>query len=282
MTARVLDNLRAVASQYEVFLVDAWGVLHDGASLYPGAGETLKWLITADKKVVIMSNAARRVPAFKNELAKVGISNVLYTDAVTSGELTWQALNNGQLVDRGYNYYYQGPERSRGILEGLRLTEVDDLQQAQFIINTGAEGNQPDASAFDPMLDEARALNLPMVCANPDRIAIRGGVPGISAGAIALAYEQKGGNAIYFGKPHAPVYQCCFELYPDIAPSAFVMLGDSLATDIKGANKAGIDSIFLASGIHQAELDRKKALAPGALFEKYQAWPTYVLQNLGS
>jgi HAD superfamily hydrolase (TIGR01459 family) len=280
MTARILENIITVFQSYEVFLVDAWGVLHDGKSLYPGAGEMLEQLTDAGKKIIILSNAARRIPAFKEELAKLDILTASYTDAVTSGDLTWQAFNDSGLAELGTHYFYQGPQRSRGILDGLALTEVRKLREAQFIINAGVEGNQPDTSAFAALLREARKLTLPMVCANPDRVAIRGGVPGISAGAIALAYEQLGGKLIYFGKPHAPIYQYCFDLFPEVNPSAYVMLGDGLATDIKGANKAGIDSVFLTSGIHQPELSGDQAITLSALFEKYQAWPEYVVQNL--
>ncbi len=283
MSAQLLENLDTVFKQYEIFLVDAWGVLHDGKSLYSGAGEMLKHLMVAGKKVIVLSNAARRIPAFKEELKKVGISPNLYTDVVTSGELSWRALSglsDSVLAGAGRRFYYLGPRRSRGLLDGLTLEEVSKLSDADFIVNTGAEGNQSDASAFEPLLKEALNINLPMLCANPDRIAIRGGVPGISAGAIAYTYEQFGGKVIYFGKPHPPIYQSCFDMFPGVDSSAFVMLGDGLLTDIKGANTAGIDSIFLASGIHQAELSGTEAITQEALFEKHQTWPDYVLQFL--
>lgn len=283
MNTQLLEKLDVVFDQYQVFLVDAWGVLHDGRSLYPGARRVLEQLIDADKKVIVLSNAARRIPAFEAELEKVGISRGLYTAAVTSGELSWRALNEkntGPLSRAGCRYFYQGPKRSRGLLEGLALKEVAQLSEADFIINTGAEGNQPDARAFGSMLRQAREMDLPMLCANPDRIAIRGGVLGISAGAIAYAYEQLGGKVIYFGKPHRPVYQYCFNLYAEVDSREFVMLGDGLITDIKGANNACIDSVFLMSGIHHAELCGAEAIKPAVLFEKYQAWPKYVLNNL--
>ena len=283
MNAQILDNLGTVVDQYKVFLVDAWGVLHDGKTLYPGAGTMLEQLMAKGKKVIVLSNAARRIPAFRDELEKVGISRNLYTDAVTSGELSWQALKNqreGALSGVGRRYFYQGPQRSRGILDGLSLQEVEQLADADFIVNTGVEGNLPNASTFSSLLKQARDLGLPMLCANPDSVAIRGGVTGISAGAIALAYEQLGGKAIYYGKPHLPVYRHCFELFAEINPCEFVMLGDSLATDIKGANNAGIDSVFLKSGIHQQEFRGTDAISQSALFKKYQAWPNYVLSSL--
>lgn len=283
MNLHELDGLSSIVSHYDVFLVDAWGVLHDGKSLYPGAGELLDRLIKADKKVVILSNAARRIADFKTELLKVGVSSQRYTEAITSGELCHQALVEPYdvgLEKIGNHYFYQGPERSRGILKGLDLEEVELLADAGFIINTGAEGNVPDASGFVKMLSEAQVLGLPMLCANPDRVAIRGGVMGISAGAIAYQYEQMGGKVVYFGKPHLPIYQRCFKLFPQIDRSAFVMLGDGLPTDIRGANQAGIDSVFLSSGIHQVELSGADAITLDTLFDKYRVRPTYTLSSL--
>jgi HAD superfamily hydrolase (TIGR01459 family) len=283
MNWQTLDELDTLTHRYQAFLVDAWGVIHDGKSLYPGAGNILERLIDSGKKVIILSNAARRIPAFKTELSRLGITAELYTDAVTSGDLTCQALKNrGHVVFEsiGRRYFYLGPLRSRGLLDGLKLKEVRGLGEASFILNTGAEGNQPDASGFEVMLRGACDLGLPMICANPDKIAIRGGIPGISAGAIADAYERMGGKVIYFGKPHLPIYQYCFDLFPGIEQTAFVMIGDGLATDIKGANNAGIDSVFLASGIHHQELAGANALKLEQLFLQNQARPDYVIQGL--
>lgn len=285
MNWQPLNELDMLIKQYQVFLVDAWGVIHDGNSLYSGAGKMLERLIDSGKKVIVLSNAARRIPAFKTELCRLGITAELYTDAVTSGDLTCQALKNrgsATFESIGCRYFYLGPLRSHGLLDGLKLKEVRGLGEADFILNTGAEGNQPDASGFEVILSEARDLGLPMVCANPDKIAIRGGVPGISAGAIADAYERMGGKVIYFGKPHRPIYQYCFDLFPGTEQTAFVMIGDGLATDIKGANNAGIDSVFLASGIHHQELAGTNALKLEELFLQYQARPDYVLQDLNN
>jgi HAD superfamily hydrolase (TIGR01459 family) len=283
MSAIKLDATSALISRYDVYLIDAWGVLHDGTSLYPGAVQFLQELKNAGKKTVILSNAARRIVTFKQELVGVGIGEDLYTDAITSGELTWQALSNrktGPLVGIGHRYYYQGPERSRNILETLVLEETKRLKDADFILNTGAEGNQADGSSFEPLLRKAISFEIPMVCANPDQVAIRGGIRGISAGAIAREYEYLGGQVIYFGKPHAAIYQYCFELFSDIERSAFLMIGDGLATDIRGANKANIDSAFLRSGIHETEISLPSVLSLKSLFEKYHATPTYTLKSL--
>jgi len=276
---QVVTSLSELFDRYDVFLIDAWGVLHDGRQLYPGVRETLLQLRQADKAVLVLSNAARRHADFKRELARLGLQGDMYSAVVTSGELSWRALHDRSpaFVKSGSRFFYLGPDRSRGVVEGLDLEEVKTLSKADFIVNTGAQGNQPDAGRFEPLLREAVERALPMLCANPDQIAVRGGVTGISAGAIARLYEKIGGGVIYFGKPHAPVYEACFRRYPEIPRSRILMLGDGLATDIKGANQAEIDSVFLSSGIHQAELEKSDLQT---LFQRYQATPTYVIPSM--
>lgn len=284
MSAQLITDLSEQTDQYDVFLIDAWGVLHDGYQLYPGVRETLTRLKAANRQIIIISNAARRHSEFKLELDKLGLGEDLYSDVVTSGELTWQAFQRQSdvVTKLGRRYFYQGPQRSRELMQGLYLDEVDGLEQAEFILNTGAEGNHTDASAFETLLQDARGMGLAMVCANPDQLAIRGGVPGISAGAIAKSYERLGGEVIYFGKPHPPIYEQCFALYPDKRRTQFLMLGDGLATDIRGANNAAIDSVFLSSGIHAAELEGDTPATLEKLYAHYQAYPTFVMNSMQS
>ena len=281
MKTQQISGLADLIDRYEVFLIDAWGVLHDGRQLYPGVRKTLLQLQRADKAVIVLSNAARRHVDFKQELAKLGLGNDLYSTVVTSGELSWRALHDRlpAIAHFGSRFFYLGPDRSRGVIGDLDREEVHALSEADFIVNTGAQGNQPDASSFEPLLQEASKLGLPMLCANPDQLAVRGGVMGISAGAIARLYQQTGGEVIYFGKPHAPIYEACFELYSDIPRERFLMLGDGLATDIKGANRAGIDSVFLSSGIHHSELE-KEPQGLQTLSQRYQVTPTYVMHSM--
>jgi HAD superfamily hydrolase (TIGR01459 family) len=138
--------------------------------------------------------------------------------------------------------------------EGLDLDFVDSLAEADFILNTGILNDTDAVETYRRLLDEGLARRLPMICANPDLIVMRGEAMEICAGALALDYQQKGGNVRWHGKPHPEVYRSCFALLEGIAPSRIAAIGDSLRTDVAGAEAAGIDSIFIAGGIHGEEL----------------------------
>ena len=245
--------MRVVQHQYQSFLIDAWGVLHDGRRLYPYALDCLEQLRRNHKKVVIISNAARRESAIVEELARLGIDQDLYHDIASSGELAWHAI---QQQYSGRTGYYLGPIRSRGLLDGLNVNWVSQIEESDFLLNTGAvQGNPKDASASEALLKIAIELDLPMICANPDLVAIRGGELGISAGAIAKRYRQLGANHIeYHGKPYDPVYQSALAMLEFPNQQQVLAIGDAFATDILGASNAGFDSWLIAAGIHRDEL----------------------------
>ncbi|MFT5226661.1 MAG: HAD superfamily hydrolase (TIGR01459 family) [Polaribacter sp.] len=252
-SCRICPGLRVIQHQYQAFLIDAWGVLHDGQSLYPHALACLKQLRQNHKKVVIISNAARRESATVRELSKLGIDKNLYHGIASSGELAWHAIQK-QYAER--NGYYLGPIRSRGLLDGLNVNWVSQIEKADFLLNTGAaQGNPKDASASESLLSIAAELDLPMVCANPDLVAIRGGELGVSAGAIAERYRQLGASYIeYHGKPFDPVYQSALAMLEFPSQQQVLAIGDAFATDIIGASNAGFDSWLIAAGIHRDEL----------------------------
>ncbi|MCF6189609.1 MAG: TIGR01459 family HAD-type hydrolase [Cocleimonas sp.] len=276
-----INKLSEISDQYDAFLIDAWGVLHDGGKVFPHAYDCLKQLKAQGKIVVILSNAARRTTDFDKELLATGIDQSVFDFSLSSGELLWQNFKSGRYEGLGSRCYYLGPKRSQGILEGLDLSLVNTLEQADFIINAGAEGNTSDASSYQKLLQNAVDRNLPMVCANPDLIAIRKGVRGISAGAIAKLYQQLGGKVEYIGKPHKQIYQDCLAKLAGIPDHKVLMIGDGLQTDILGANDQWIDALFITSGIYNqqfAEASRNDKLAE--LFFSEGALPDYMIEAL--
>jgi HAD superfamily hydrolase (TIGR01459 family) len=289
MPTPIHNTLQDVFNQYDAYLIDAWGVLHDGGQVFPEALACLSFLKAQSKQVVILSNAARRRKAFDQELAKSGINDSLFDFSLSSGELFWQQFNQGRFK-LGHYCLYLGPQRSRGILAGLDLQLVDDVAKADFIINAGVEGNQLDASSQLPLLKLAADRQLPMLCVNPDLVAIRHGVRGISAGAIARDYERFGGYIEYFGKPYPDIYEECFKRLPSVPLSRMLMIGDGLQTDILGANSAGIDSLFVTQGIYReqiAAIDQLSTIATSAnslldLFLSEGAQPDYIIERLQS
>ncbi len=285
-TTPIYPNLAPLVEHYQAFLIDAWGVLHDGVSVYPGALACLRLLRELDKRIVIISNAARRADTLIAAMAPLGITAELFDHLVSSGEETWRALRLRQdpwHAALGRSCYYLGPQRSRGVLDGLDLLCVTDLAQADFILNTGAEGDLGSVTRYETLLRQAASRRLPMLCANPDLVAVRGGRLGISAGAVAARYEELLPDGVrYHGKPHAAIYDVCFKLLDGIDRRRILAVGDALRTDIAGAVGAGIDSVLVAGGIHAHELganvpDRDKL---AALLLREGVAPTAVIPYL--
>jgi len=279
---RLIDGLSDIQVKYQGFLIDAWGVLHDGANLYPHALDCLENLCSQGKKLIILSNAARRVRDMEEELRGHNILPEHYHAVLSSGELTWQSIRAAQKASLffGHRGYYLGPERSRSLIKGLEVDWVDNFANADFILNTGApKGNPLTTADLEPLLKEASELNLPMICANPDQIAIRGGHPGICAGALAQRYRELGGKQIqYHGKPYVPIYSEAMSLL-ELPASEVLTIGDAFETDIHGGQNAGLDTCLIASGIHREELLplSEKNIASSAPFD---ALPTYACEFL--
>lgn len=282
---RHLAGLAQIADAYDAFLIDAWGVLLDGAQVYPGVTDCLQQLRRANKRVIVITNAARRESVVARGMHALGIGADLYDSVVSSGELTWSALTaraDSWHARLGTNCYYLGPARSRGLLEGTGLTATDDLDKADFVLTTGPLGvHESDIEPYRDLLARAARLGLPMVCANPDHEAIRAGTRGISAGAIAAAYRHLyAGEVRFHGKPHAEIYaRACTRA--SVPRERVVAIGDGLATDILGANRAALASVFIAGGVHGLDLtlpDDMQGLQ--ALCVQHDCRPDAALQHL--
>jgi len=279
------DGISAIADRHDAFLIDAWGVLHDGTAAYPGAVECLQQLRSHGKQIIILSNAARRSNDVAAEMQPLGITPAHFDHVVSSGELAWQALkakDDAFHSALGRKCFYLGPRRSQGLLDGLDLIQVDDVKQASFILNAGAQGDSDSTESHQALLESAAAQGLPMVCANPDLAAIRAGIRGISAGALAKRYEEVGGRVRYHGKPHADIYQACFDWLNGPPKERVLAIGDAVRTDIAGAVASGIHSAFVVCGIH---LDRLGSPAPTSaqlsqLFKEQGCWPNLVIPML--
>ncbi|MFM2044014.1 MAG: hypothetical protein RLY86_2590 [Pseudomonadota bacterium] len=258
MTPPILDGLSAVADRYDGFILDLWGVVHDGTRPYPGVPQCLQTLRRLGKRVCLLSNAPRRVASSRAKLDGMGLTAEFYDALHTSGEASWEALRDppdAWHAALGPRLYHIGPERDEDVYAGLPgRVRVDDPADADFVVNTGIDDFEETLADYEPVLRACAARNLPMLCANPDLIVYVGDKPVICAGELARRYGELGGGVAWHGKPFAPVYRRCFDLLGGIDPSRLCMVGDSLRTDIAGAHAAGIDGILVAGGIHRDEL----------------------------
>ena len=277
-----ITGLEVISEHYDALLVDAWGVLHDGRACYAGVKACLRQFSRLDKPVIVLSNAARRHDAMARELLRVGIRPEMYHSVLSSGELTWRWLSSASNLSELGNFgYYLGPERSQSLCDGLPVRWVDRLEHASFVLNTGAPvGNPADASGLLPILERMLNHALPMLCANPDQVAMRAGQMGICAGAIARLYQSLGARRIiYYGKPQPELFEQAIQALPGIDKSRVLMVGDAFETDIAGAANFGIDSLLIAGGIHHAELAPLSTQTVTRVANQYATSPTYFCQS---
>lgn len=255
---RHLTGFALLAAEYEGFVLDLWGVMHDGMHPYPGAIDCLAQLRATGGRAVFLSNAPRRAAQVRDSLHAMGIGDHLYDGVVTSGEATYVMLRDRSDAwsrTLGNRLYHLGPERDRTVFANLGLDEMKDPADASFVLNTGPDdhANPTDPTAFDAVLRACRVAELPMICANPDLEVIRGGLRVICAGTLAKRYAALGGKVKYVGKPDPAIYDSVFSLL-DLPHGRVLAVGDALRTDIAGATGVGIASAWVLGGIHEQHL----------------------------
>ena len=257
MTVPILSDYAPLAARYDAAILDLWGVLHDGRKAYPAALDCLAEMGKVGTRRVLLSNAPRRSHIVVEQTATLGLARDTYDAIVTSGDIARTALAAALEVGAawGRRYYHLGPARDVDLLTGLDYEAVKDVEAADFILNTGLFDDETEtADDYADFFRAALARGQPMACVNPDLTVMRGSRAVPCAGALAAAYVALGGHVEAFGKPHASAFEACFAALGGIARERIVMIGDSLRTDIAGAHAAGIDAVFVAGGIHAAEL----------------------------
>lgn len=281
LVTNALMQFSDLISRYDGFIIDLWGVVHDGTALYPDAKAALTALHDAGKPVVFLSNAPRRAHMAKDNLDKLGIPQSHYLGVITSGEVAYQHLqrDHGWL---GTRYYYLGPGKDENIADGLEgYTRVFTPEEADFVLNTGYEVDFQPHDEVLPLLRGLNILKLPLLCVNPDlEVVKQDGTHMLCAGTLAGAYEAMGGKVVYVGKPHAAVYETARAALN--GATKLLAIGDNPLTDILGANQAGIESLLITGGVllhHHGELDDAKARTISA---EHGASPTYTAPRFGA
>ena len=281
---QLIDRLSSVADAYDLFLVDQWGVLHDGTKLHDGSKEALHALRQADKRIVLISNSSKRVEISEARLGALGIERDCYDGMVTSGEMGWHAMRTRRdsfYADIGRRCFLFTWDGDNSILDGQDLEEVETIAEAEFLILAGTNATETN---YEDFLQEGAARNLPMVCLNRDFVSVSPEGELIEcSGKLAQRYEELGGAVRSYGKPGRDIYDACMALAP--GATAPLMIGDSLHHDIAGANTVGIDSVLITNGIHRFDLDIDDDAAPtgddlSMLSDTYGARPTYAMKRL--
>ncbi len=281
------NSLAALLPRYDGFLLDQWGVLHDGVRPYPGAVAALEMLRRAGKRVIILSNSGRSGTENARQLAKFGFARELYDGIVSAGDDARDALaarDEPFHQALGRRCLLLAREGEAHLAEGLGLDLVDDVEAADFILLMTMDPPRQSVASWMNLLEAASARRLPMVCANPDlhRASPSGGLQE-APGLVARTYEQLGGMVRYHGKPQPRIYRTCLATL-ELDRSRVIAIGDSLEHDIAGAQGAGIDSVFIGGGIHRDEIGWNGAMMDAAsclaLFARTGRSPTYALSLL--
>ncbi|HBF98857.1 MAG TPA: TIGR01459 family HAD-type hydrolase [Alphaproteobacteria bacterium] len=256
---RRISGISEIADPYDVLICDVWGVLHDGTVAYRGAGEALRAWRAAGKRVILLSNAPRPGASVAEQLLRYGYQagpEGHYDQILTSGDATRAAIAGGSY---GQKLLHLGPERDAPLIEGLPVS-LGSLDDCEFVLCSGLYDDERETvTDYEDRLQAMARRGLTMLCANPDITVMRGSKTIYCAGALAARYRELGGEVVYFGKPHPPVYAQCRALARTLmsAPGdkqtptpRLLVIGDGLHTDITGAQRAAIDSVLVLGGIH--------------------------------
>ncbi|WP_017931199.1 TIGR01459 family HAD-type hydrolase [Robiginitomaculum antarcticum] len=248
-----ISGLGQIADDYDVLICDIWGVIHNGKVPFFEACEALNRFRQSRGTVVLVSNSPRPSRAIPEQLDDLRVPEGIYDAIVTSGDATIDELSR-----RAPGPVFKlGPDRDDRIYEGLEL-HFSGLDEAEFISCTGLfEDDHETPDDYTELLSQARDNGLPMVCANPDIRVKRGDHMIYCGGALAQKYEDMGGEVIYAGKPHSPIYRLSRAWLEEVlgyVPGAerILAIGDNIHTDLLGAQNENFDCLFIADGMDTA------------------------------
>lgn len=254
-TPRIYQGLSELCDSYSVFVFDQWGVLHNGSKPYPHVLECLQELKHRGKKLVALSNSSKRAAQNAARLAEIGLDPKLFDVVLSSAEMTWQSLHTrkgGPFETLGKKCFLISRGHDHSLTEGTDTQLVASVAEADFILASGTDAPQKTLADYEPDLKAAAAKGLPLVCANPDLETAVGAEMVMGAGALAKRYTDFGGVVGFIGKPYPAIFRYVQHCLPGVLPASCLMVGDSLAQDIAGANAAMMDTCLVATGVHTA------------------------------
>lgn len=258
---KTISGLGQIADDYDAIFCDIWGVVHNGKTSFRAACDALERFRGERGPVIMITNSPRPSAAIPAQLQQVGVVGEIFDAIVTSGDATIDELSRRAPGPA----FKLGPERDDVIYEALEM-HFSDLDEAAFISCTGLfddDNETPDD--YQELLLRARDLGLPMVCANPDVTVKRGGKIIYCGGALAQAYEKMGGEVVFAGKPHPPVYRLCRAWLTeisgyDIPQDRILTIGDNIFTDLLGAQQEDYDCLFIQDNLQADTSEKLKAL----------------------
>jgi len=280
-TLKFAERLRDLVDGVDVLLSDIWGVVHNGLVAFPEACEALHSFREQGGTVILITNAPRPADSVQRQLHKLGVADETYDAIVSSGDLTRHFVADHP----GQKMFWLGPERDNAIYRGLDAVPAP-LEEADYIVCTGLFDDETEsAENYRAMMLQARERRLTLVCANPDIVVERGDRLIYCAGAIAELYLELGGEVIFYGKPHRPIYERAIALAAErrgraVQLGRVLAIGDSVRTDLAGAHGFGIDCLFVTRGIHAEDFEGIDQLDPASVKELFGHPPRALIREL--
>ena len=278
---RFAERLSELVDGVEVILSDIWGVVHNGLEAFPEACEALHTYRQRGGTVILITNAPRPADSVQRQLRKLGVADDIYDAIVSSGDLTRHFVADHP----GKKMFWLGPDRDSSIYRGLDAVTAP-LEQADYIVCTGLFDDETEsAEDYRATMLQARERKLPLVCANPDIVVERGDRLIYCAGAIAELYRELGGEVIFYGKPHRPIYERAMALATErrghpTSLDRVLAIGDSVRTDLTGAHGFGIDCLFVTRGIHSEDFEGIDQFDPASVKELFGHPPKALMREL--
>lgn len=288
---QIITALSEISDRYDALLVDLWGCLHNGVTAYPDAVVAMQAYRARGGVVCLLTNSPKPRAGVAEQLQQFGVPKDAYDTIATSGDSARSAMYRGVV---GEKVYFMGEwARDEGFFEPIQV--IDQPVRISRVPLSEAEGIVC-CGPFDPMADPeanradflyAKQMDMKLLCANPDIVVDRGEHREWCAGALARLYAEMGGESLYFGKPHPPIYDLArrrlAEIGHDFAADALLAIGDGIHTDVSGATGEDIDSLFISGGLaasetkttHQPDADALKAYLEGE-----STFPTYTIGHL--
>jgi len=285
--AQIITALSEIADRYDALFVDLWGCVHNGVAALPEAVTALQAYRATGGKVVLVTNSPRPRAGVQKQLVQFGVPDDAWDTIATSGDSARAAMFRGVVGTKVYFIGYPGEQKffePIGVIKDPVEITMVPLDEAEGIVCTGPRDPMADPDVMRPEFLAAKTRGLKLLCANPDIVVDRGDVREWCAGALAKLYTEMGGESLYFGKPHPPIYDLArrrlTESGADVPDAGILAIGDGVLTDIAGAMGEDIDSLFITGGLAAVETKTTRQPDRDAL-ETYlaneQSAPTYAI-----
>ncbi|TVP70947.1 MAG: TIGR01459 family HAD-type hydrolase [Rhodobacteraceae bacterium] len=290
---RIIQDFASVSDNYELALVDLWGCVHNGQAVYPTAEAALVAFRAQGGRVVLVTNAPRTRATVAARLDQMGLSRDAYDGIATSGDATQAAMLMGAV---GQRIWHLGPQKDDDFFTDLPdwardrpdITRVG-FDEAEGIVCTGLIDELSETpETYRGRLLSAKVRGLKLLCANPDLIVDYGDQRIFCAGAIAQLYAEMGGESLYFGKPHPPIYDLARRVASEggwrVSEERIIAIGDGIRTDVQGGLGEGIDTLFITGGLAAAEfgpdVENPDADMLSAWLQAQEMHPTFAMGRL--